>query len=202
MGTPDDTSDDPADDPATANDESKGERLIEQPSANAVREAPDVNQAPVFESGITREVPEDAGDNGNVGVPVTATDPDEGDELSYTITGGADMGAFAIDSTSGQITVKKGSTLDFEGSQKTYVVEVTARDPFGLSDSTTVTIMVTDANEAPELTAPGDPCKQDASTKDVTCDYDEKGMDAVGTFSAMDPEGEMIVWSLAGDGRG
>ena len=55
-GTPNDTSDDPVDDVATVNDESKGERLIDQPSANAVREAPDVNQAPVFESGITREV--------------------------------------------------------------------------------------------------------------------------------------------------
>ena len=62
-----------------------------------------------------------------------------------------------------------------------------------------VTIMVTDANEAPELTAPGDPCMQNATTKAVTCDYDENGMDAVGTFTGMDPEGEMIVWSLSGD---
>ena len=176
-------------------------RTIKKPSENAVREAPDVNQAPVFESGITREVPEDAGDGGKVGGPVTATDPDEGDELSYTISGGADMGVFEIGSTSGQITVKKGEgkKLDYEGGQTTYVVEVTARDPFGLSASTTVTIGVTDANEKPGLTAPGDPCKQDASTKDVTCDYDEKGLKPVGTFSAMDPEGEMIVWSLAGD---
>ena len=83
---------------------------------------------------------EDAGDDGNVGAPVTATDPDAGDELAYSITGGADMSAFAIDSTSGQIKVKKGSTLDFEGSQTSYEVEVAARDPFGLSDSTTVTI--------------------------------------------------------------
>ena len=123
-------------------------------SDNAVREAPDVNQAPVFESGITREVSENAKAGDNVGAPVRATDPDEGDDLSYTITGGADMGAFEITATnrsSGQITVKKGTTLDFEGSQTTYMVEVTARDPFGLEDSTMVTIMVTDENEAPEL---------------------------------------------------
>ena len=198
-GTPDVTTDDPEDVDTTANDESKGERLIEQPSANAVREAPDVNQEPEFESGITREVREDAGDGGNVGKPVTANDPDAGDELAYSISGGADMAAFAIDSTSGQITVKKGSTLDFEGTQTTFMVEVTARDPFGKSATTMVTIMVTDANEAPELTAPGDPCKQDATTKAVTCDYDENGMDPVGAFTGMDPEGEMIVWSLSGD---
>ena len=174
-------------------------RTIEKPSENAVREAPDVNQAPVFESGITREVPEDAGDGGKVGAPVTAADPDEGDDLAYTITGGADMGAFEIGSTSGQITVKKGDVLDYEGGQRTYVVEVTARDPFGLEDSTMVTIMVTDVNEKPELTVPGDPCEQDAGTKVVSCDYDEKGTEPVGIFSAMDPEGEKIVWSLAGD---
>ena len=76
-----------------------------------MREAPEVNQAPVFESGITREVSEEAGPGDNVGAPVRATDPDEGDDLSYTITGGADMGAFEITATnrsSGQITVKKG----------------------------------------------------------------------------------------------
>ena len=173
-------------------------RTIEKPSDNAVRKAPDVNEAPVFESGITREVPEDAGDGGKVGAPVRATDPDEGDDLTYTITGGADMGAFEIGSTSGQITVKKGDVLDFEGSQTTYVVEVKAMDPFGLEDSTTVTITVTNVNERPELTVPGDPCKQDAGTKVVSCEYDEKGIDPVGIFSGMDPEGEMIVWSLAG----
>ena len=32
----------------------------------------------------------------------------------------------------------------------------------------------------------------------VTCDYDEEGMDPVANFSGMDPEGENIVWSLAG----
>ena len=30
-------------------------------------------------------------------------------------------------------------------------------------------------------------------------DYDENGTDPVANFSAMDPEGENIAWSLAGD---
>ena len=57
------------------------------------------------------------------------------------------MAAFKIDSGTGQIKVGKGTKLDFEGSQTTYVVEVTATDPFGGSGSTMVTIMVTDMNE-------------------------------------------------------
>ena len=167
---------------------------------NAVRAAPEVNQAPVFESGITREVSEVAEEGDNVGAPVRATDPDEGDELSYRISGGADMGAFEIGPSSGQITVKKGTELDFEGTQTTYVVEVTARDPFGLEDSTMVTIMVTDENERPAISSPGDPCEAVNGSEDAfTCDYDEEGTDPVVTIMAMDPEGENIIWSLDGD---
>ena len=82
--------------------------------------------------------------------PVTADDPD-GDALTYTITGGADMGSFEIDAdNTGQITVKEGTMLDFEGSKTTYVVEVKADDPFGLSD-TMVTITVINVNEPPDL---------------------------------------------------
>ena len=170
-------------------------RTIEKVSDNAVREAPDVNQAPSFATGITREVPEDAAADAKVGGPVEATDPDAGDELTYEITGGADMGSFEI-SSAGQITVKSGTKFNYEGSQTSYTVVVTATDPFGLTATTTVTITVKDVNEDPEVTAPGAPCKQNASTKAVTCDYDENGTAAVGTFSATDPEGENIAWSL------
>ena len=130
-----------------------GEDPVTATSDNAVREAPDVNQEPVFESGITRMVPENTPAGGKVGAPVTATDPD-GDALTYSVSGGADMGAFEItndNKSSGQITVKKGTMLDFEGTQTTYMVEVTADDPFGKSASTMVTITVTDVNEPPEV---------------------------------------------------
>ena len=77
---------------------------------------------------------------------------------------------------------------------------MTARDPFGLEDSTMVTIMVTDENEKPEIALPGDPCKEVQGSDDaVTCDYDEEGMDPVVTISAIDPEGENIIWSLDGN---
>ena len=63
------------------------------------------------------------------------------------------MGAFKIDSGTGQIMVGKGTKLDYEGGQRTYMVEVTATDPFGGSDSAMVTITVTDMNEGPTLIA-------------------------------------------------
>ena len=186
-------------------DESKAVWELKKFTDNAVREEPDVNDPPVFESGITRTVVENSLEGVKVGKPVTASDPDAGDDLSYTISGGADMGAFEItgvNRSSGQITVKKGTKLDFESSKTTYTVEVKATDPFGLSDTTNVTIMVTNDNEKPVVTPPGDPCKTAEGTGAVACDFDENGTDPVGSFSAVDPEGEAVSWSLGGADAG
>ena len=58
-------------------------------SQNAVRAVPDVNNKPEFDSAtMMREVNEN--ETVNVEDPVTANDPD-GDALSYSISGGADM---------------------------------------------------------------------------------------------------------------
>ena len=124
----------------------------ESKSDNAVRVEPNVNSDPVFDAGITREVPENTPPDGTVGGPVTASDPDD-DALTYSITGGADMAAFKIDSGTGQIKVGKGTDLDYEGGQRTYEVEVTATDPFDGSGSIMVTIMVTDMNEGSDSDA-------------------------------------------------
>ena len=109
----------------------------------------------MFDANISREVVENAPVGGLVGAPVMATDAD-GDALTYTISGGADMDAFDIpDQEPGQITVGAGTELDFEGSQTTYVIEVTADDPFDGSDSAMVTITVTNVNEPPVLMLEG-----------------------------------------------
>ena len=52
--------------------------------------------------------------NGTVVGTVAASDPDAGDTLSYAITGGNTGGAFAINATTGQITVNNSAALDFE----------------------------------------------------------------------------------------
>ena len=170
-------------------------------SEHAVRVEPDVNSDPVFDAGITREVVENTKEDGTVGGPVRATDPD-GDTLSYTITGGADEKAFKIDSD-GQIRVGKGTKLDYEGGQRTYEVEVTATDPFDASDSTMVTIMVTDMNEKPDLglavqQADEPSCEADTAGETVTCSYDERLEVPVVNFSAPDPEGNDVEWELNG----
>ena len=158
-------------------------------SDNAVRARPDVNNAPVFASETTmRTVMEN--ETGDAGDPVTADDAD-GDDLSYTITGGADMDAFGITLGTGQITVNAGTKLDFEGDQTSYELVVTAMDPFGGSDSTTVTLTVTEVNEKPVLD--GGELEEDGYPENMT---------AVTTFTAMDPEGADITWSLEDVDRG
>ena len=92
-----------------------------------------------------REVEENTASGGDVGKAVEATDPDN-DVLEYEITGGADMDKFTNDGAQIQVG---SATLDYEEGQRTFEVELTATDPFGMSGSTMVTITVTDDDEGP-----------------------------------------------------
>ena len=74
---------------------------------------------------------------------VTATDPDVGDTLSFAITSGNADGAFAIDPTTGQVTIANGALLDYE-SMPARSLTVTVTDSDGNTDSATVSIAVTD----------------------------------------------------------
>ena len=110
---------------------------------------------------------------------VTATDP-EGKALTYTLSG-PDAGLFNISNASvGQ--VRANVSLDHEA-RDSYEVVVTASDPYGLSDSVTLTITVTDVDEPPEV----------AGEPHVT--VAEEGSDYVGRFTASDPDGDPITWS-------
>ena len=69
--------------------------------------------------------------------------------------------------------------------KSSYMMTVTATDRYGASDSVDVTIMVRNVDEAPEIE--GD---------DIRKDYEENDTDSVVNFTATDPEGQMIYWSL------
>ena len=132
------------------------------------------------------------------GGEVTATDPNEGDQLTYTL-GGPDASSFDIGSaedTEGQITVGAGTKLDFE-TKPTYMVTVIATDSFGESASIDVTITVTDVNEGPEISLGGLGISGKSSAE-----YPEHGTDPIDTYMASGPESDMAVWSLGGDDAG
>jgi len=77
---------------------------------------------------------------------VSASDPDVGDSLTYTVSDGR----FEI--VDGQIQLKDGVSLDYEAEPQVSLT-VTATDQGGLSAAQTLTLNVTDINEAPSLTA-------------------------------------------------
>ena len=101
----------------------------------------DVKDAPVFTtSTTTRSIGEGTQANRNIGAPVSATDEDAGDTLTYTL-GGTDAASFDIESTTGQLKTK--APLNYE-TKDTYTVIVTATDSEDLSDFIIVTINVID----------------------------------------------------------
>ena len=120
-------------------------------SANMVSMA-STNTAPAFpgtEDGA-RMVAENTAAGMPVGDPVTATDADADDTLTYALSG-ADMASFDIDNM-GQITVGAGTVLDFEATPNTYMVTVTATDAAGEMDTVDVTVTVTNEEETGEVT--------------------------------------------------
>ncbi len=189
------------DDKDTAN-EIEGQRDGVVISKNAVRELPETNAAPVFtERSVMREVAENTVAGGSVGDdPVTATDGDE-DVLTYSLSGGADKTAFTIDQESGQIKVGDDTTLDFEGTQSTYTVEVKAEDPFALSDVVVVIITVTDVDEPPVLgLVPGNTAPRFAAaayTREVA-ENTAAGMPIGDPVAAADNEGNALKYSMSG----
>ena len=127
---------------------------------------------------------------------IEATDVNVGDTLSYTLTGGRDMGLFAIDETTGALTFKAAPDYETPGSNATpkgneYIVIVTVTDSSSgaLTDTVTVTVTVTDANDiAPTITsgATGDALAENTEVAPTTAIYE-----ATGTFDV-----DAIVWSL------
>ena len=124
------------------------------------------NIPPEFRDGAraTRSVAENTPSGSNIGIPITATDTDTGDTLTYTLGNTEDDSAFSIVSTSGQLQTK--AALDYE-TKTSYAVTVSVSDGNGGSDSITVTINVTDVNETPPPAQPATP-PSDEGTQEPT----------------------------------
>ena len=95
------------------------------------------NQLPSFaQAAYSFSVLNNAANGTSVGT-VSATDPDTGDTVTYSITGGNTAGKFAINSSTGAITV--ASALG----TATYTLTVQVSDGNGGTDTATVTITAT-----------------------------------------------------------
>ncbi|MXY10430.1 MAG: S8 family serine peptidase, partial [Acidimicrobiaceae bacterium] len=159
-------------------------------TADPVGPEPQPNGNPQFLSTETgrRTVAENTPPGRDVGDPVAATDPDR-DALTYVL-GGDDAASFEIVSSTGQI--RTSAALDHEA-KSSYAVTVSVRDNFdaddnpdtAIDDMIDVEISVSDVNEAPTLTGDTEPS------------FAENGTGSVAGYTASDPEGASLVWSLS-----
>ncbi|MEZ5670021.1 MAG: cadherin domain-containing protein [Alphaproteobacteria bacterium] len=100
------------------------------------------NSTPALSTTVT----EGAAD-GTFVAKVSATDPDSGETFTYSLTDDAG-GRFAIDATSGQITVANSALLDYETSTS-HQISVQVTDSGGNTYGETYTIDLADGNDAP-----------------------------------------------------
>jgi Ca2+-binding RTX toxin-like protein len=140
-----------------------------------------VNEAPTNATLTGGSVAENSA-NGTVVGTVAGVDPDAGATLSYSLTNNAG-GRFAINATTGQLTVANGSLLDYE-SAHSLAITVRVTDQGGLTFDKALTINVTNVNEAPTVTVPN-PNVQGSSTQPIQVST---------LFSASDPEGSALTY--------
>ena len=134
-------------------------------------------------------VPENSATGAAVGT-ITATTTGAG-AVSYALTAGNDTGTFALDASSGALTV--AGALDYE-TTASYSLTVTASDPAGGTSTAAVTVTVTDVDEAPGF---------GAADYAFTVAEDAAVGAAVGTVTATDPEDGAVTFAItAGNDTG
>ena len=146
--------------------------------ANFTVNVTDVNEAPtVTAQSSAFTVAENAANGTTVGT-AAATDP-ESDRLTFSITAGNTGNAFAINASSGVITVARA--LDYETTQ-TYTLTVRAADG-SLSGTANFTVNVTNVNDnAPTIAA-----------QTLSVAENSAAGTTVGTVAATDADGDVLT---------
>ncbi len=131
-------------------------------------------------------------ENQTAATDVDATDPDSGDTVTYSISGGADQAKFSIVPTTGVLTFVSAPNFEAPtdaGGDNVYDVVVRASDG-SLFDSQAIAVTVTNVVEAPEppVIAGGDTAAVSASENQT----------AVTDVDATDANGDTITYAKAG----
>ena len=141
------------------------------------------DNAPIVTSSDTAE----AAENQTSAFTASGTDAD-GDDVNYSISGGADASLFAIDTVSGDVTFLSAPDFETPGDDdgdNVYEVEISASDGT-LSTTQIVQVTVTNEND-------NDP----AFTSGTSSSVEENTTDAY-TATATDADGETPTFSISG----
>ena len=112
------------------------------------------DHAPVITTAAIQTVAE----NTTAVTTVTATDPDVGQTLSYSIIGGADASKFTIDSNTGALSFVTAPNFELPtdaGGNNVYDVTVQVSDGHGGTDSQAISVSVANTNDVPTINSNG-----------------------------------------------
>jgi hypothetical protein len=134
----------------------------------------------------TFSVNENSPNGTNVGT-VTATDPNAGQTLTYTIVSGNTNSAFALNSSTGQISVANSAAVNYEvSSSYALVIRVTDNGTGNLWSQATITVNILNVNEPPVISSQAYSISQNLPNGSL-----------VGTVSASDPDqGQVLAFSI------
>ena len=144
----------------------------------------DVNEhdvsTPVDSDSDANEIAESAANGTEVQITVSASDADGSNNgIAYDITSQSCAGAFAVDASSGIVTVADTTAVDFEtASTCTLTARATSDD--GSTESATFTVTITDTNEIP-VQAPTDSDGASNEVSEAASQGDSVGITAVAT---------------------
>ncbi|MFZ4531051.1 MAG: cadherin domain-containing protein, partial [Alsobacter sp.] len=132
-------------------------------------------------------------ENGSAVTVVTASDPDGGTSLAYSIIGGADMALFTIDTVSGVLRFAASPNYEVKadsGANNVYDVVVQASDGV-LAATQSLAVTVTNVNEAPSIVSNGA-----APSAAITL---AENLTAVTTVVGVDPDaGTTLAYAIVG----
>ena len=144
---------------------------------------------------IDLSIPENAAVGITVGTPISGSDADRGDILTYVLTNdpdetGDDAPFFKINKMTGQITLARMLDAERDAGEgaDSYQVIVTAYDPSNVASliPAEVTVTATDVNEAPEVTVTGEMTAVDENHEVVPDPVDGEAVPPLGTYDADD----------------
>ena len=156
-----------------------------------------VNEAPVSdepEGGYAFTYEENRADGDILGT-VTATDPELGDVVTYSIDPASDTnGWYEIDAATGDISLTPAGVLaeanDYEDGLPLHNITVVATDVDGLTTNIAVALTERDVNEAPVSDEP-------EGGYAFTYEENRADGDILGTVTATDPElGDVVTYSI------
>ena len=125
--------------------------------------------------------------NGQLVGIVIASDPDNGQSLTYSLLEGNTDNAFILNSATGELVVSNSSAINSAVNPVFYLtVEVTDNGAGNLSTEATITVNVTDVNQPPQISAQAFSIAENSPNGQQ-----------VGTVVATDPDaGQTLTYSI------